>query len=134
MESYIQKLTPDGSARPIRVGEAGDSVAEPHWWMHPSNGTGFIVYSNRGVNLASEIRLEQYLNADGTFKSEIDGRYGTTYRIDVDLGMADVGAPRTLVFPRAPVEMIKFPFRGGISKDLQFLATGYQFTYLYRLQ
>ncbi|MBD3345924.1 MAG: hypothetical protein GF401_12750 [Chitinivibrionales bacterium] len=120
-EAYIQELA-EGS-KPIRIASVG---AEPHWWKDPVDSALYIVYTDRGGPLPSELN-------DNTN----DGSIGSTFIQAVDfekLAEASQNNYGTWIASLGMLfELGDFPFKGGLSRDGRFFSTGYQYTYLYKL-
>ena len=99
--AYIQKLDP--TSEPVRV--AGDGT-EPHWWID-SQGKTYIIYSDN-ILVSGSLTLGQ----------------GKTYKQKVDLsGDGAITEDR--------VEIAPYPMNGGLSKNGQFLCTGYDHAAFY---
>lgn len=111
--SYVQRLAP-GSA-PILLANPG---FDPHWWFY--NGSAYVLYSTTGV-VTSEVLDEKVA----------DGSAGRTMRQQVKL--APLG-PKHIMFSKVgePESLLPYPFKGGLSPDGFYAATGYKYAYMYR--
>jgi hypothetical protein len=101
--AYIQKLDP--SSEPVLIAANG---TEPHWWVD-SQGVIYIIYSDN-MHVGGTLTLNQ----------------GNTYKLKVDIsgdGKAKDG----------PFEIAPYPMNGGLSKNGQFLCTGYERAAFYDL-
>ncbi|MGA3051078.1 MAG: hypothetical protein ABSE00_04075 [Chitinispirillaceae bacterium] len=96
--AYIQKL--DTTAKPVLINPSG---TRPHWYQDPATGLLYLIYST--VYLIEGLTM--------------DTGIGVTYKQQVDTGNGGsaVGSP-ILIAP--------YPMNGGLSKDGQYLCTGYQ--------
>jgi hypothetical protein len=94
--AYIQKIDP--SAEPTAIAANG---TEPHWWVNPQGET-FVIYSDN-MQVAGPLALGK----------------GMTYKQRVPL--SDKGG-----VAGDPMVIAPYPMNGGLSKNGQFLCTGYE--------
>ncbi len=123
--SYIQRLTP-GSI-PRLVAEGG---SDPHWWTDPFSGDYHIVYTvTTGEYYTSGSFGEAGSPADEssgyTLKRRLSGTWNPAPSHTATLETDDADTPDTL---------IRFPFKGGLSRDGYFLATAYKYAFIGRLE
>jgi hypothetical protein len=116
--SYVQKLSPDSAdAFAAILSENGGS---PHFWKNSSDGSLYAVYCVPGG----------FNDADFTLAP--DGSAGHTYMQELGLSESGPAAIRVrLINP--PFIIADWPFKGGITRNGSFLATGYAYAYLYKL-
>ncbi|MBD3240876.1 MAG: hypothetical protein GF331_09845 [Chitinivibrionales bacterium] len=112
VECYAQRLAPGAKAQFIAEG------AEPHWWTY--GGREYVIYSTEGL-----LDLERF--EDGGF---VPGSAGYTMRQEVDL---EPTGPGHIAFQIVgdPVEILDYPFKGGLSPDGYYICTGYQYAYMF---
>ncbi len=111
-ESYVQRL---GDATPARL--VASPAAEPHWFMF--GGRSYIVYSTQGGFHQEDLMAIPEGSAGETMLQEVVlSAEGPLY-----LQFALVGEPRVV---------LRYPFKGGISPDGYYAATGYSRAYLFR--
>lgn len=123
--SYIQRLRP--GAVPVFI---ADGASDPHWWVDPFTKEYFVVYSvTRGEYFTefdfSDPTVEAGGIAGATVKQRLSGSW-----MDGPAHMGGLVVDRE----RAPVTLVRLPFKGGLSRDGYFLSTAYEFAYLMRLK
>jgi hypothetical protein len=96
--AYMQKL--DTVAQPVLISSTG---TRPHWYQDPSTGSLYIIYST--VYLIEGLAMNTGIGV--TYKQQVDTANGGSV----------VGSP---------VQIAPYPMNGGLSRDGQYLCTGYQ--------
>lgn len=117
--SYIQKL--QAGSVPVLV---ADRASDPNWWIDPVNGTYNIVYAVTSEEYFTpfyftDSTLQKSGKIGATVKQRLSGKSAGTFTVDVN------SKPDTLV---------RLPFKGGLSRDGNFLCTAYKYAYLMRLK
>ncbi len=112
-EAYLQHLSPN--SEPVLISSSGSA---PHWWVNPSSGSPYIIYTS--------IPGHYLVTAIPSFENGLNGEHGSTLRVPVDLDAMG----RAQIQSREAETIAGFPFKGGLSPDGKYLATGYQFTYM----
>lgn len=120
-ETWIQELAPE--SRPILLGE---SICDPHWWVHPDDKTlTYIIYlSVVGSNFVREDLSDPEIAKTG--------EAGTTFIQQVKLfaGRSTLAGFRKIDSPEV---VINLPMKGGLSPDGEFICTGYDRAYIAKL-
>ncbi len=115
--AYAQRLAE--GAKPILIAENGSS---PHWWVHPEFGDLYVIYT--------EVNGDFLVTEKYTVGLEEDGNVGATYKLQVKASSSDLPGHAQFTKVGSPIKLINLPFKGGLSPDGRYLATGYQFTYM----
>ncbi|MEO7776335.1 MAG: hypothetical protein ABIY63_02315 [Fibrobacteria bacterium] len=117
--TYMQKL--QAGALPILV---ADRASDPHWWVDPAGGAYHLVYSvTKGDYFTTAEFTDPALQKDGTFGATVRQRLAGSPTTAFSL---DAGAK--------PDTLVRLPFKGGLSRDGNFLCTAYKYAYLMRIQ
>jgi len=116
--SYIQKLQA-GSA-PLFI---ADRASDPHWWIDPISGAYNIVYSiTKGEYFTSVDFIDSTIANAGTTGATVMQRLSGSGAGELTI---DVNAK--------PDTLARLPFKGGRSRDGNFLGTAYKYAYIMRL-
>jgi hypothetical protein len=119
-ECYVQELK--ASSLPILI-KAGGS--DPHWWHDPIDKSKYIIYQ--------EVPGNNFVRTDLTdSKLLTNGNAGKTYIVQVILHPGRTQALSFSMMP--PILLVNLPVKGGLSPDMKYLCTGYQFAYLIGLR
>ena len=117
--TYMQKL--QAGALPILV---ADRASDPHWWVDPAGGASHIVYSvTKGDYFTSAEFTDATLQSGGTVGATVRQRLAGSSTTAFSL---DAGAK--------PDTLVRLPFKGGLSRDGNFLCTAYKYAYLMRIK
>ncbi len=120
--AYAQRL--DTLSTPILISENG---VAPHWWMHPEFNELYVIYST--INGPYLMTTDRY-----TYELEAGGTLGRTYKVKVKAAVSDLPSHAGFSIEGNPILLIKLPFKGGLSPDGRYLATGYQYTFMAALR
>jgi hypothetical protein len=117
--SYIQKL--QAGSVPVLV---ADRASDPNWWVDPTSGTYNVVYAvtNEDYFTTFDFTDSTIMNSGkigATVKRRLSGNSAGTLSIDVSV---------------KPDTLVRLPFKGGLSRDGNFLCTAYKYAYLMRLK
>lgn len=112
-EAYVQHLSP--GSEPMLVSSIGSA---PHWWVNPSTGSTYIVYTT--------IQGNYLVTTLPSFETRENGTAGYTLRVPVELGSGG----NAVIQSQQTDTLARYPFKGGLSPDGKYLATGYQYTYM----
>jgi hypothetical protein len=124
--SFIQRLSPD--AKPVFI---ADKASDPHWWVDRGGSDQYyIVYTVTNGSYFSEYdysdqSIEKSGNAGATLVQRLKGAWRDVPGFLGTLSPDDLERPYTL---------IHLPFKGGLSRDGDFLCTAYKYAYLLRLK
>ena len=111
--AYLQKLSPD--AQPILV---GTERLDPHWFVSPTDGSWHIV----------SCWLENGRFVQDSYTSEkLDGSLGATM-------IRKTSLPASADFVGIEEVLVRAAFKGGVSPDGKFAATGYGYAFLAKLE
>ena len=119
--AYIQKLDPRSNAVLI-----DDNASDPHWWRHPFDSSKlFLIYAKiPDAHIVPQRLEEPSLQEDGSAGQTVK-RPVAIYGGDLPLHASiELGDPEIL---------LSLPFKGGLSKKGDFLATGLRYAYLAKL-
>jgi hypothetical protein len=117
--SYIQKL--QAGSVPVLI---ADRSSDPHWWIDPTNGTYSIVYAVTREDYFTpfdftDSTLQNSGTVGATVMQQLSGKNKGTLTIDASI---------------KPDTLVRLPFKGGLSRDGNFLCTAYKFAYLMQLK
>lgn len=116
--TYIQKL--QAGALPALV---ADRASDPHWWIDAAGAYHLVYAVTKG---------DYFTPADFTDSAlQIGGSVGATLRQRL------AGSPASALSVDAqakPDTLARLPFKGGLSRDGNFLCTAYKYAYLMRLK
>jgi hypothetical protein len=118
--AYMQRLQPGST--PILI---ADKASDPHWWVDPNQPTQmFIIYTQlTGSYVVQQDLAQKDIAAGATLKQRL---IGSSKNVPAHMGLR-VDQSST------PEVISSLPFRGGLSRDGSFLATGYLFGYILQL-
>jgi len=120
--SFAQRL--EETALPVQIGL---NASDPHWWVHPETNDFYVIYATYAEN--GGFIQQQFISGETD-----DGSVGSTWFLKLDIsGSGTTALADWTKFTDAPVKLVDFPFRGGLSPDARFLCTGYKYAYLYDL-
>jgi hypothetical protein len=117
--AYIQKL--QAGSVPILV---ADRASDPHWWIDPASGAYNIVYS---------VTKGDYFTTGDFTDSTLQSGAGVGATVMQRLGGNGAGTLSVDASAR-PDTLVRLPFKGGLSRDGNFLCTAYKYAYLMRLK
>ena len=112
---YLQELK--AGSTPIFIGMGAD----PHWYTEGDRT--FIVYSTKGGATGSDLALITDVS---------DTSAGVTMKLEINLGSR--AAHEFFPEGKEGKMLVNLPFKGGLSPDGLYLATGYQMGYIYALK
>lgn len=121
-ECYLQALK-EGST-PILI---ASGATDPRWWTHPSDSTqNYIIYTR----LASDY----FVKEDLALPEVANGSAGRTYKQKIKLYSPDLPSHASYSLEGSAIELAPLPFKGGLSPDGKFLATGFAHAFMLMLK
>jgi hypothetical protein len=119
--TYVQELK--AGSKPYLIEE---DASAPHWWVHPVDSTQiYVVYTKLPANyFVKEELTETELQNTGAAGITVKQRLALYPGLAQHAALEKLDEAQTIV---------KLPFKGGLSRDGNFLCTGYAWAYLMKL-
>jgi hypothetical protein len=115
--SYIQKL--QAGSVPVFI---ADRASDPHWWVDQADAYN-IVYS---------VTKEEYFTTGDFTDSTLQNGAGVGATVMQRLSGSDAGT-LSVDASAKPDTLVRLPFKGGRSRDGNFLCTAYKYAYIMRV-